>query len=151
MRSAPVLTIELVPKSSWHDNVRSKVVPSRWNRIRKRVYERAGHSCEACGGSYKGRPAECHEMWEFDLPTKTQRLVRLIALCNACHEVKHFGLAEIRGRAAAALRHLAVTNGWTPIQAMEYVREAGKLWVLRNQVIWKVDISALKQYEESRE
>lgn len=39
-------------------------------------------------------PVECHEVWDYDDDRKIQRLERRVALCPACHEVKHAGLAS---------------------------------------------------------
>jgi hypothetical protein len=59
-------------------------------------------------------------VWDYDDGRQEQRLVRLIALCPACHEVKHLGLAAKRGRHAASLAHLAKVNGWTTDDAEAY-------------------------------
>jgi hypothetical protein len=42
-----------------------------------------------------------------------QTLRRLICLCNQCHTVTHFGLAQIRGLADEALAHLRTVTGMT--------------------------------------
>jgi hypothetical protein len=51
-------------------------------------------------------------VWVYDHEAKIQRLERLVALCPACHEVKHAGLASKRGRLEAVIDHLADVNGW---------------------------------------
>ena len=51
------------------------------------------------GERVEARPGRVrHEVWDYDDARRVQRLVRLIALCPACHEVKHLGLAAKRGR-----------------------------------------------------
>jgi hypothetical protein len=47
------------------------------------------------------------EVWDYDDARMVQRLVRLIALCPAYHEVKHLGLAGRCSRLGPALAHLA--------------------------------------------
>src|SRR5450755_4554229 len=44
--TAPRLTVELVPATCWHANVRTAVTQGDWDRIRHRVYDRAEHRCE---------------------------------------------------------------------------------------------------------
>ena len=109
------LTVELVPSTCWWSNVRSHVAPAVWERLRRATAAAAGNRCEICGGRGRRHPVECHEVWDYDDTTRVQRLVRLIALCPACHEVKHLGLAAKRGRHGAALAHLARVNGWTAV------------------------------------
>jgi hypothetical protein len=46
-------------------------------------------------------------VWRFDDRTHVQALVRMIALCPVCHQVKHLWLANVQGRGAQARAHLA--------------------------------------------
>jgi hypothetical protein len=116
------LTVELVPKTSWYNNVRALVDELGWDRIRRQVYRQAEYRCEICGGRGPEHPVECHEVWRYDDRTRTQMLVRMIALCPACHQVKHIGLANVKGKGAQARGHLARVNGWTLAQADTYPR-----------------------------
>jgi len=122
------------------------VSPRDWDRIRSQVYENAGRHCEICGGRGPRHPVECHEVWEYDEAASVQRLVRMIALCPACHEVKHIGLAGVRGRADLARQHLAKVNGWSPEVTDRYVQEAFAMWRLRSGRSWSLDISRLAAY-----
>jgi hypothetical protein len=140
------LTIELVPQSCWFSNVRKQVPPREWDRIRRQVYERANHRCEVCGGRGTRHPVECHEVWEYDEAAGVQRLLRMIALCPACHEVKHIGLAGVKGRGEIAEAHLATVNGWTPDTAARHVSEAFAVWRARSRQSWSLDISSLEIY-----
>jgi hypothetical protein len=72
--------------------------------------------------------------------------VQLIALCPACHEVKHIGLAGVRGRGPEALARLAAVNGWTEAQAKEHETEERALWECRSEYEWTTDLSGLDQY-----
>jgi hypothetical protein len=74
-----------------------------WERLRLAAATAAGNRCEICGGRGRRHPVECHDVWEHDDGRRRQRLVRLIALGPACHEVKHLGLVAKRGRHGAAL------------------------------------------------
>lgn len=142
-----LLTIELVPKTSWYRNVRSHVSKEEWDRLRGVVYERAGRVCEICGGRGARWPVECHEVWLYDDERHVQKLERMIALCPACHEVKHMGLAGVRGRQAQALRHLAKVNGWSMEDASLYVEACFEEWSRRSRHEWTLDLSYLEQFK----
>jgi hypothetical protein len=143
---SPKLTIELVPQTCWFSNVRDQVSRGDWDRIRSQVSEKAGRRCEVCGGRGNRHPVECHEVWEYDEQAGVQRLIRMVALCPACHEVKHIGLAGIRGRGEIARDHLARVNDWAPEVAARYVNEAFDLWRMRSRRNWSLDISSLAAY-----
>jgi len=142
----PRLTIELVPQTCWFSNVRDQVSSQDWDRIRREVYGNADRRCEVCGGRGLRHPVECHEVWEYDEAAGVQRLVRMLALCPACHEVKHIGLAGIRGRADLAREHLARVNGWSLAVADRYIQKAFATWRARSTRSWSLDISSLRQY-----
>lgn len=141
------LTIELVPSTCWWSNVRTLVAPGVWERLRRATAHAAGHRCEICGGRGRRHPVECHEVWEYDDTRMVQRLERLIALCPSCHEVKHFGLAETRGRRGAALVHLARVNGWSAADAETYVEAAFEQWASRSRREWILDCTVLEAQE----
>lgn len=145
-RATPRLTIELVPRTCWFSNVRKQVSTQAWDRIRRQVYERAGRRCEVCGGRGSAHPVDCHEVWEYDDVASLQYLVRMVALCPACHEVKHIGFAGTQGRGKLAEAHLAEVNGWTPEAAKRYVEEAFDVWRERSKREWSLDVSALADY-----
>jgi transposase-like protein len=144
---AELLTIELVPKTCWYSNVRSHVTKEEWDRLRKIVYREAGNVCEICGGVGRRWPVECHEVWRYNDEAHVQKLERLIALCPACHEVKHIGLAGVRGHQAQALAHLAKVNGWSKEDAKLYLEACFEQWSRRNRHEWKLDISYLERFK----
>jgi len=86
------LTIELVPRTSWYNNLRKCMSKGDWDKIRKKTYDEYRHRCAVCGS---GQRLNCHEIWEYDDKKHVQKLVSFIALCNMCHFVKHIGLTEI--------------------------------------------------------
>lgn len=137
------LEIELIPKTSWFTNLRSILSSSNWNKIKKIVFENANHQCEICGGVGPKWPVECHEQWEYDVSTNTQKLVGLIALDPACHSVKHIGLAQIQGRYEPTIKHFMKVNGLTRTEAEYEVNKAFQIWNDRNNIKWNVDISLL--------
>lgn len=138
------LTIELVPRTCWYTNVRSQVPRAEWDAIRRAVYRRAGHVCEVCGGAGAKHPVECHEVWRYDDGQHIQRLERMVALCPACHRVKHIGKASVDGRYDEAAGHLAAVNGWMAAQAEQYVRACFRTWKRRSRHEWTLDIGILE-------
>jgi len=145
------LTIELVPETSWYNNVRALVDEPTWDRIRRQVYRQARYRCELCGGRGPQHPVECHEVWRYDDLTRTQVLARMIALCPACHEVKHFGLANLRGKGAKARAHLMGVNDWTARQVDAYIEAAFRVWEHRSQGLWTLDLGGLAPYVTSEQ
>jgi hypothetical protein len=141
-----LLTIELIPKTSWYRNVRSNVSTAVWEKLKRATFSRAGYVCEVCGGRGKKWPVECHEVFVYDDEQHVQYLSRLIALCPACHEVKHIGLAGVRGHQARAVAHLAKVNGWSVSDAELYVEGCFELWHRRSCRQWKLDLSYLEQF-----
>ena len=87
---------------------------------------------------------ECHEIWHYDDDRQCQTLTGLIALCPSCHEVKHMGFSELRGKKDEAVAHLALVNGWSLQGAFDYVDEAFDVWRARSRHAWQLDISWLE-------
>ena len=96
-RVTPRLTIELLPQEQWGANLYQLLQGKRWDTVKKETYRRAGNRCEICGGVGTRVAVQAHEVWEYDEAAGTQRLVRMIALCPACHDAKHFGRAQAGG------------------------------------------------------
>jgi hypothetical protein len=145
------LTIELVPESSFFNNVRSAVTTKEWDIIKKKCYKKAGYKCEICGdtGLNQGKdyPVECHEIWEYDDKLHNQTLKGFIALCPQCHQVKHVGFARINGKEPEVIRQLMKVNKMTSTMADNYIIESFKIWEKRSEKQWKVDISYLESYK----
>jgi hypothetical protein len=135
------LFVDLIPKSSWFDNVRAAVDPADWDRLRHHVYRRAGYRCEACRTN-RFR-LEAHERFAYEAQAGVQRLVRLICLCHWCHTATHMGLAGLRGVQDQALAHLMTVTGMNPAEANEHVSEAFARWERRSQIPWHVDLSMI--------
>lgn len=141
--SEPLLSVELVPKTCFWTNVRSNVSRAEWETCKDFVKKRSGSRCEICGGRGKRYPVDCHEIWEYDDERWIQTLVGLIALCPACHEVKHMGRTIGIGNGDRAIAHLCRINGWNGAQAEAYCMRAFHIWKLRSQHQWELDITFL--------
>lgn len=136
-----VLRPDLIPETSFYRNLRSALKPGEWDDVRRAFYRKAGNRCQVCGA--KGR-MECHEVWEYDDSKGIQKLAALQVLCDACHEVKHIGLAQMQGRFEIALAHMQKVNGIDRKQAEAIVSLAFKTWKKRSARHWNLDISALE-------
>lgn len=142
------LFVDLIPTTSWFTNVRSCVEPRDWDRVRRMVIRRAGHSCEVCGATEnraEQRWLEAHERWAYDAKRNVQALRRLVCLCTDCHRTTHYGLAEVQGTADQAFRHLMAVNGLNAAQAKSHISEAVDLWRARSLRPWTLDLTILTE------
>lgn len=139
------LTIELVPETSFYKNVRSEVPKDEWDIIRRQCYRDSNYICEICGGKGKQHPVECHEIWKYNDNKLIQKLIRFIALCPSCHQVKHIGLSQIRGIEEDCIKHLMRVNKISESTAEELIWEAFDTWRERSNYKWELDISYLKK------
>ena len=143
------LTIELVPQSSWGNNLRSEANLSKeqWDRLRKESYKKANYKCEICGDKGSKWPVECHEIWHYDDQTHTQTLKGLISLCPTCHKAKHLGRTlsvETPEIQSQVLTKLSTLNKLTHQQTEEYIIEVFNQWNQRSQHKWKLDLTWLQ-------
>ncbi len=141
-----LLTVELVPSTCWFSNVRDHVPKTTWDKLRKTTYQQAHYQCEVCGGRGKKHPVECHEIWHYNDLKHIQTLKDLTALCPSCHQVKHIGLAGLRGYGEQAEAHLAKINGWSTKQTDTYLETVWETWHKRSSHDWSLDISWLNRY-----
>ena len=139
----------MIPSTSFFKNLRDILKPEEWDIVRHAVYAKAGNKCEICGGVGDRHPVECHERWDYDEKTGVQKLVGLIALCPNCHEVIHFGLAQVRGRQDQATAHMRKVTGADHDTAHKAIEKAFKVWRRRSEIQWKLDVSALEALKEN--
>lgn len=141
------LTIELVPSTSWGNNVRSAVPRSAWDKLRRKTYADYGHKCGVCGAQAR---LNCHEIWRFDDRKHLQMLVGFIGLCDMCHHVKHLGEAGLLA-AEGKLDYEKVRQHYMRVNACDrQTFEAHKAaafgqWRERSGTEWTVDLSRLQQ------
>lgn len=144
------LTIELVPATSFYNNVRSEVSKSVWDKIRKKQYSIANHVCQICGDTGKNQgyrhAVECHEVWQYNDETLIQELKGFIALCPRCHKVKHPGLAELRGEKEIVVSQLMKVNGMSRKQANEYIKDSFVEWNKRSQYEYDIVTDYVQEF-----
>jgi hypothetical protein len=136
------LTIELVPKTSWYNNMRKVLPKAEWDRLRKETYAEYGHKCGICGAA--GR-LNCHEIWEYDDRNHNQRLVGFVALCDLCHHVKHIGLAGILASKGQldyekVVEHFMKVNRCGRSHFEKHKKKAFRQWAERSKYDWQVDL-----------
>jgi len=136
------LTIELVPSTTWANNLRKYMSKKDWDKTRKKAYAKAGYRCEICGR--EGR-LSCHEIWEYDDKKHIQKLAGFIALCTMCHHVKHIGLAGILARDGKldyekVVEHFMVVNKCDRRTFEEHRERAFRIWEERSKHDWQIDL-----------
>lgn len=141
------LTIELIPRTSFYNNVRKILSKQEWEDIRQETLSRANHVCEICGGVSANRSLDCHEVWSFNDLNHIQKLEKIIAICTKCHEVKHMGKAEIDGNFGRARNHFMKINDINIFDAHKLIVEAFDIWQQRSNHQWQLDITILKMKE----
>ena len=146
----PPLIIELIPRTSFYNNVRSEVDKNVWDKIRKKCYVLAEHKCEICGNTGKNQGfkhnVECHEKWDYNIKTKQQTLCGFIALCPLCHKTKHYGLAQLNGETDIVHKQLKKVNLMDDNDIKVFVEKHIKLWNQRNNIDWNIDIDYINEY-----
>lgn len=136
------LTIELVPSTSWYDNMRKVMSQSDWDVLRKKTYAEYGHKCGICGAT--GR-LNCHEVWEYDDQKQVQILKGFVALCDLCHHAKHIGLAKIladEGKLSMddVAAHFCQVNRCDYPVFLCHERDAWATWERRSKQDWNVGL-----------
>lgn len=145
------LNIELVPKTSWWNNLRKVLPKAEWDRIRRKAYSYYGHRCGICGAHAR---LNCHEIWSYDDDNHVQKLEGFIALCDMCHHVKHIGLAGILSNEGKldyekVIEHFMKVNNCSRETFLEHRKEAFNVWASRSSHDWKIDFGNYK-YLRSR-
>jgi hypothetical protein len=142
------LKIELVPKTSWYNNLRNLLPRSLWDKIRKETFDYYNHKCGICGAEGK---LNCHEIWEFDDKNHIQKLRGFSALCDMCHYVKHFGFAtkvlipEGKLDYKKLVEHFVKVNNCDEKTFSEHVKESFEEWRRRSKHKWYVDLGKYKK------
>lgn len=143
-----------LPGSVWGSNLRAVLPASRWVSLSRATAKRAGRVCEVCGkeSAYGDgtRNPDCHELWSFDVSgdRAVQRLSGVVALCGACHETQHSGLADLNGRSEAVIYTLMRVNGWSDAEARADVAESVEEYRRLSAFDWDLDLALLQGWVE---
>jgi len=141
------LEIELVPASSWNNNLRNLLKPQMWENLRKEVYRKYNYKCAICGA---GGQLHAHEAWEYDDKNRIQKLVNLIALCSKCHAVKHIGFAGIQTSQGKInfenlVEHFMKINNCSREVFEKHQRQAFKKFEERSDQEWSLELQEYKE------
>lgn len=133
------LAMAYVPHRIRSINLHRKLSPSRWRKLSKDCYTKAGGACEICGTTYPR--LDCHEDWEYDDFRMVQRLKRLMSICFLCHRVIHYNVSYLWSDEA----HLKVIDHFKEVNqcdgaAMSRHQEAAE-WIYEKRIYqdWTVD------------
>lgn len=139
------LNFELVPDSCWYSNLRSILSPAQWDTVRKEAYSRAQGRCMICGE--QASRLEAHERWGYDEEKRVQKLLDVVAVCRACHEVIHIGRTQLTGGEERACAHFMKVNGCSFSEYRKALGEANADHIRRNKIPeWSLDLSYLKKF-----
>lgn len=139
------LCIAFQPKSSsWCRKIQYAIHKSDRERVQDFVFGRVHRTCETCGVQDVEMEYHMHGRWTYDTTSNTQRLVRLMALCEKCYECTHFGTAHYNGRRDEARQHLRKIRKWSENECQTHVDVAYQSLDTLNRTKWTVDLSLLK-------
>jgi hypothetical protein len=82
------LEICIIPEYNWGKSLAQLLPTEVWDKIRREVYADANWICQICYSS--GVELHCHEVWLLDKRNHTQKLVKLVCICNDCHHCIHW-------------------------------------------------------------
>jgi len=131
------LTIELLPKGAWDNDLSKTLSKKDWDTLRHKCYKKANHKCEICG--YKTDELDAHEVWEFDVNNKTQTLMDIIGICSKCHGVKHMRNSQRLGFGENAKKHFMEVNKCSDLEFASHFTEAQMNFEEQNEILrWKI-------------
>lgn len=141
----PVLLPDMLPESSWQDNLRTRLTDKEWDRLRRFCYMAAGNTCVACGS--RGEPhVEAHEVWRFDIKTKIQTLRGLNCFCPTCHKSKHVGYANRMRMLPQVYGRLMWLNDWDEKRLKKELSGVLDRQAELSAVEWNLDLRFLRTY-----
>lgn len=131
------LKIELLPKGAWGNDFSRTLAKKDWDVLRKVCYGKANHKCAICG--FETDDLDAHEVWDFDIETKTQTLKDIIAICSKCHGVKHIRNSQRLGFGENAKRHFMEVNKCNELEFAKNLAKAQIDFEERNKIYrWKM-------------
>jgi len=129
------LTIEPIPSRSALASLANLLPGPQWDRIRRRVYKRAGYRCQICGRDAR---LHCHEVWHYNVRTGWQWLMGFRALCEDCHGVKHLLSVVNREAFLRLARHFMTVNRADREDFLRHLQLAREKRSVLNRHEWKI-------------
>ena len=148
------LTIELVPSTSWGQNLRDLLTRQQWDVLRRMTYKHYRYRCAICQAS--DTTLSCHEVWEYDDTAHVQKLAGLVALCKWCHHCKHLGYAGILALDGEldyqqVVNHFLRVNDCSLDAFNAHRAQAFQTHKERSQYEWTLDIGKYARLAQSKQ
>lgn len=138
------LKLALIPASSFCVNLRKTMKPEEWRKLSREVRSKANRTCQYCGWQEDYDTQEythLHEVWEFDEKNQVQKLVGFECICPTCHNVHHWGFAQVSGvDMDKLLKHACKVNGCSALEFKKHIEESFQEWNRRSEIDWQVDL-----------
>ena len=142
------LNFEILPSGAFYSNLRTVLSKKAWDFIRKDAYSRFNNKCSICAS--KPKILDAHEVWHFDLETKTQTLVDVIPVCHLCHSVIHISRTQLVGNEDMAIAHFKKVNGVDFSAYTSALKQANLKNVQLDKVdSWILNLDWLKRFIEN--
>jgi len=109
----------------------------RWDEIVAATRFAADERCEACEAPTR---LSVYPVWRFEDRSRRQRLLGLIALCEACALAAH----DIETEGAEIAARVAELNGWTPEVTRAVLSKARRDRERRASASWVLDLDWLE-------
>jgi len=139
------LGLQLIPESAFYSNLRNALGPRSWSALSKKIREENSYTCKYCPfieDRSRRLYTHLHEVWEFDITTKTQKLVDFECICPTCHSVHHWGLSRVQGKDMDyLLEHACEINNCTRQQFEEHIKKSFSTWRDLSYIKWSLDFS----------
>lgn len=131
------LNIDLLPKGAWNNDLSRSLSKKNWDILRKICYIKANNKCEICG--YETNELNAHEVWKFDIKSKTQTLQNIIGICTKCHGVVHMRNSQRLGFGEKAKQHFMRVNNCSELEFASHFAESQIKFEERNKILrWKI-------------
>ena len=135
------LQVEFLPKKCWCKNIQYAIQRHDRDRVYDFVFGRTNRTCETCGLQDSNLDFHMHGRWIYE--GGTQRLVRLMCLCERCYDATHFGASHFKGKRQEALAQLKKITKQSDAECENHINNAYEHVRRLNEQEWKVDLSLL--------
>lgn len=137
----------LIPRPLENVNGHDLLKKRDWQMIRSDVLAAANNRCSIC--SFAGLAPEAHEQWEYDDNQHIASLTKIIAICQQCHHVIHFGQRGTGGYSWSLVEHIQWVNQIDRKTALVLLATGLDVWHRRSRIpSWSVRVgrSVLMRY-----
>lgn len=139
------LNVDMIPQCNWGENLHNYLDKPIWDSVRREIYAHFNLRCAICEAS--NTTLHCHEDWDINDKKCTQKLKGFLALCEDCHNIKHWGRTEavikqgqMRPSYAIELEnHFCRINKCSREDFVKHVAEARAKWPFRSSRKYKLN------------